>query len=149
MGSVTNPLIPSSIHFHKCQHDWSLVARHSVKQTKKRGTLCASEMISQRRAPEEMQHFWNSATIQSVCCQQSGSTRGVDERAFKDKVTLDTDCEGIWNPLLVSCTHTHTHSQGNGLEDIGCHPSPLSLPVFLVKVSRGMTNAYSTVKQAK
>ena len=49
----------------------------------------------------------------------------------------------------LSHTHTLTHSQGNGLEDIGCHPSSLSLPVFPVKVSRGMTNAYSTVKQAK
>lgn len=48
-----------------------------------------------------------------------------------------------------SLTHTHSHSYGNGLEDIGCHPSPLSLPVFPVKVSRGRTNAYSTVKQAK
>lgn len=35
MGLVTNPLIPSSLNFHKCQHAWSHVGGQEV--TAKRG----------------------------------------------------------------------------------------------------------------
>ncbi len=65
-----------------------------------------------------VQHYFNSATIQSVCCQQFGNIGGcggtVGERVFEDKVTLVIYSEGIWNPLLVltymQCTNTHTHT---------------------------------------
>ena len=36
-----------------------------------------------------------SKSVQEVCCQQFGNIGGLDERAFKDKVTLDIYCEGI------------------------------------------------------
>lgn len=79
MGLVPNPLILSPIHFHKCQHAWTLVVglvvtagsdltQRCVNYTKILNPLSIS--VVKQNLSTAVQHQRNSATERTVCCQQ-------------------------------------------------------------------------------